>query len=48
MARKYNGIKTKIKKKNNLATFILCTAHCINLTSVNAVIIKYTNAFIVQ
>ncbi|XP_025200421.1 zinc finger MYM-type protein 1-like [Melanaphis sacchari] len=37
MAGKYNGVQAKILEKNNLATFIPCTAHCLNLAGVNAV-----------
>ena len=37
MAGKYNGVQAKILEKNQLATFIPCTAHCLNLAGVNAV-----------
>jgi len=37
MAGKYNGVQVKILEKNNLATFIPFTAHCLNLAGVNAV-----------
>lgn len=37
MAGKYNGAQAKILEKNQLAIFIPCTAHCLNLAGVNAV-----------
>lgn len=37
MTGKYNGVQVNILEKNQFATFIPCTAHCLNLAGVNAV-----------
>ncbi|XP_022160849.1 zinc finger MYM-type protein 1-like, partial [Myzus persicae] len=36
MSGKYHGVQAVILNKNNLATFIPCAAHCLNLSGVHA------------
>lgn len=37
MSGKYNGLQAKVREKNNLASWIPCTAHSLNLVAKNAV-----------
>lgn len=36
MAGKYSGVKTRLKQMNNLARFVSCAAHSLNLGGVYA------------
>ncbi|XP_068216216.1 uncharacterized protein [Palaemon carinicauda] len=37
MSGRYNGLQDKVRKKNNLASWIPCTAHSLNLVGKNAI-----------
>ncbi|XP_068232021.1 zinc finger MYM-type protein 1-like [Palaemon carinicauda] len=37
MSDRYNGLQAKVREKNNLASWIHCTAHSLNLVGKNAV-----------